>query len=434
MNDNRNNITDTEVSDIMNKIKCNLNKRNGDLSGQSILNSVSSSNLNNSIALNQDLSFIHENSNIQNDTYLIHSHRPIFGHILKKGRELVNAEVKRYVGPILFKQSLFNGTLVRIISEIKTTLTFNQDRLSEVERLLTLNQDKINKMDQQLKNQISVYADNREHFKAEISRLIDERCAKYEFFLKSTNDITQGGNLYSKGIMHFRKKSWDASIDSTWDEAIFEWVVNKNEYGILNLDNAIILDVGAHIGSFAYIAKIKGSSRIYCYEAELENFELLKENLKIFNGIEVNYAAVWRSDMTISEVLFQKNINQFNTGGGGVMFQTGTPVPAVKFDDILNRIDCVDLLKIDAEGSEFPILFTSKQLFRVKEIVGEYHEIESIPDSLKILGHPEFTANALCTYLREMGYIVVFQHIAENLGKFHAWKPNVKRLSNLLNE
>jgi len=232
--------------------------------------------------------------------------------------------------------------------------------------------------------------------------------------------------------MHFRNESWDEAINNTWDEAIYDWVVNKNEYGLLNFDNSIILDIGAHIGSFAYFAKNRGASRIYCYEASLENFELLKENLQNLNGIEINYAAVWRSDIAVSNVLFQKYTNQLNTGGGGVMFQTGTPVPAIKFDEILCQIGCIDLLKIDAEGSEFPILFTSKHLYRVKEIVGEYHEIENVPECLKIPSHPEFTGFALKAYLSEAGYTVVFQHVAENLGKFHAWKPNIKPLSNLL--
>lgn len=233
--------------------------------------------------------------------------------------------------------------------------------------------------------------------------------------------------------MHFRKESWDAAIKNTWDEAIYDWVVNKNEYCLLNLENAIVLDIGAHIGSFAYIAKEKGASRIYCYEASLENFELLKENIHRFNGIEVNYAAVWRSDITVPYVPFQKYINQLNTGGGGVMSEIGTPVPAIKFDEILSQIGYVDLLKIDAEGSEFPILFTSKQLFRVSEIVGEYHELYNVPEYLAIHGHHEFTGYALGTYLKEMGYLVDFQHVAENLGKFHAWKPNIKPLSSLLN-
>jgi FkbM family methyltransferase len=232
--------------------------------------------------------------------------------------------------------------------------------------------------------------------------------------------------------MHFRKESWDPSINSTWDEAIYNWVVNINEYDLLNLDNATVLDIGAHIGSFAYIAMKKGASHIYCYEASSENFEVLKENIRNINGIEINFAAVWRSDIATPYVHFQKYSNPLNTGGGGVMYQTGIPVPAIRFDEILCRIGEIDLLKIDAEGSEFPILFTSKQLYRVKEIVGEYHEMNNVPECLRIPGHPDFTGSALGNYLKDMGYEVVFQHIAENLGKFHAWNPQIKPVSKLL--
>lgn len=234
--------------------------------------------------------------------------------------------------------------------------------------------------------------------------------------------------------MRFRDETWDDAIHSKWDEAIFNTVVYLNEYGLLLLDNAVILDIGAHIGSFAYMAQKLGASRIYCYEASPDNFELLKENTFDFSQIEIHNRAVWRSDEVVDKIFFQRASNSAMTGSGGVMCTEGIPVPAVRFDEILNIIGNVDLLKLDAEGSEFPILFTSQRLNQINEIVGEYHEIYNIPQPLKIEGQHEFTGSALVQHLQKSGFNVEFEHVEENLGKFHAWRPGKRLLSNLLIE
>jgi FkbM family methyltransferase len=234
--------------------------------------------------------------------------------------------------------------------------------------------------------------------------------------------------------MKFRNSTWDNEINTSWDAAIFDSVVNINEYQLLDLHNSIILDIGAHIGSFAYLSHKLGANQIYCFEAFTENFKILEENVKDLNGVKIYNYAVWRSDIDVSHVLFQESQNHSNSGGGGVMQEQGTPVQAIKFDEIVSKIGSIDLLKIDAEGSEFPILFTSNQLSRINEIIGEYHEFTTAPDFIKIEGHPEFTGFALVEYLRRNGFIALFQCVAANLGKFHAWRPGVNPLSKLLLE
>ena len=57
--------------------------------------------------------------------------------------------------------------------------------------------------------------------------------------------------------------------------------------------------------------------------------------------------------------------------------RTRNSVEAISLDEVLSRFQRARLMKIDCEGSEFPILLTSKLLTRVDRIVGEYHEIPS---------------------------------------------------------
>jgi hypothetical protein len=51
-----------------------------------------------------------------------------------------------------------------------------------------------------------------------------------------------------------------------------------------------------------------------------------------------------------------------------------TKVKTVGLDDILINFPKVKLIKIDTEGSEYEILMKSKLLFKVSQIVGEYHD------------------------------------------------------------
>jgi len=104
----------------------------------------------------------------------------------------------------------------------------------------------------------------------------------------------------------------------------------------------------------------------------------------VYGRAEVTYGAAWRSD-GVSEELFHSGYSYhrcglLNTGSGIVGTNGGCrPTPNLKFDDVVRsatdgRGGRVRLLKLDCEGSEYPILLTSATLDRIHEIVGEFHE------------------------------------------------------------
>ena len=83
------------------------------------------------------------------------------------------------------------------------------------------------------------------------------------------------------------------------------------------------------------------------------------------------------------------------------------------------------LLKIDVEGSEYPILFSAKQLGVVDEICGEYHNVDSsiMPDRAKVPGVPQnFTGEGLREFFEAAGWSVRIKPNPSNndLGYFHA--------------
>jgi FkbM family methyltransferase len=181
----------------------------------------------------------------------------------------------------------------------------------------------------------------------------------------------------------------------TLDHAIFNGVVELNEYRLpaCFASTDIVIDVGAHIGSFAYAVVTRGGEHVYSLEPDRANCACLRENLKPY--IEKGYVqlierAVWRSDPNDDELRFD-GYHPFprsfagmegilNTGSGSVIWGAGDPVEKISLDDVIDLATShgerrVRLLKLDCEGAEWPALLTSRRLHLIDEIVGEFHEI-----------------------------------------------------------
>lgn len=139
-----------------------------------------------------------------------------------------------------------------------------------------------------------------------------------------------------------------------------------------------VVDVGAHIGSFAMSAIARGAVNVHCYEADPRNFDKLAENVAPFpNWVKGYNRAVWRSDVPDTTLALDGFIDRdpnTNTGGGNVVSGKGkVRVQTIKLDDILRQLVSVQFLKLDCEGSEYPILYSSKELRRVDRIAAEVH-------------------------------------------------------------
>jgi len=215
-----------------------------------------------------------------------------------------------------------------------------------------------------------------------------------------------------------------------WDINIYQSVYNENEYQIDScLKSKTVVDIGAHIGSFSILCLDRGAKKVFSYEAEKENFEILKKNAFIYgNKIETFNRAVWRSDVEEEEIEFGCHGND-NTGSGNMIFgeHKVEKVKTISLDHVLSNKK-VDLLKLDCEFSEYGIILTSKIVVRVPIIVGEFHEINGLydnficPEFAKIGEKDRYTVEDLEEFFVKNNYRFYFRRNdgAKHLGNFIA--------------
>ena len=176
---------------------------------------------------------------------------------------------------------------------------------------------------------------------------------------------------------------------------VFNGVVLHDEYRLPArfAPADIVIDVGAHIGSFAYAVVQRGGEHVCSIEPDAANCALAARHLDPYirsGRVQLRQEAVWRSNPNDDALRFD-GYHPFprsftgmegivNTGNGSVVFGAGKPVAKVSLDDLIDSLTehgqrAVRLLKLDCEGAEWPILLTSRRLHLIDEIVGEFHEI-----------------------------------------------------------
>lgn len=183
-------------------------------------------------------------------------------------------------------------------------------------------------------------------------------------------------------------------VRGTVDRAIIGDLWERDAYGVLNLHQLrprTVLDIGAHIGAFALLARrMWPEARVIACEADPENVRLLQANLGTETSVEIVSAAIVGED--VHEVTFHAVTDKgaANSGGGSCLRpELGSApcrVPALSVAELWmsRQIEFCDLLKLDCEGCERPILRKLHDvglLCRVGLIVGEWHASDGLPDT-----------------------------------------------------
>jgi FkbM family methyltransferase len=172
---------------------------------------------------------------------------------------------------------------------------------------------------------------------------------------------------------------------STTDMSVFNQIFIQRDYDIkFPFIPSNILDAGANIGlSSIFFSKKFPSSKVFSFEPDKENFEMLQINTKNEKNIFCFNNAIWNEKgfLKITNNIYNKDAITVSN----IPDDTLCEVYAYSVDDIIeiNNISEFEIVKMDIEGSEAFVFSTNTNwLKHVRVLIIEVHDWIN-PDSSK---------------------------------------------------
>jgi FkbM family methyltransferase len=222
--------------------------------------------------------------------------------------------------------------------------------------------------------------------------------AEYYFTVRFTNNMK----------LLFSLDMWN-SIDGFMD--VYPRYMNGT--GIVIKKDDIVIDIGAHIGSFALPAFFDGAI-IYSFEPDPKNMKILRDAIYV-NAIPLDE----RFFLENAAVSCTSSIAEFSVGPTSTtgsltkvgFFRTDAHSKkilcnTISLQDIFKKygIKTCRLLKIDCEGCEYDVLYSSPPalLKKIQNIAMELHIVQGR------------STHELKSYLEQLGFSVVTAEEHEN--------------------
>lgn len=131
--------------------------------------------------------------------------------------------------------------------------------------------------------------------------------------------------------------------------------------------DGIVFDIGTNIGCFSMLSAISGAKKIYSFEPEPHNFEMLTLNIEA-NNLPIE---------PIKHAVGHPRITYIDNGSGHSQIgqDTGSEVEVVDINPYMDDLERIALVKVDCEGGEYEFFETisDSNLAKIDRIVGEFH-------------------------------------------------------------
>lgn len=162
---------------------------------------------------------------------------------------------------------------------------------------------------------------------------------------------------------------------------IFVQQIYRPRLGKAPAEVRLIVDVGSNVGySVVYFARMFPNARIVGFEPNPENLRLVEKNLKLNNlqdRVEIRDFAVGVSQ-GIGYLVDQGAATYVSAEGSS----RGKQIRVV---DFFSQLDCerIDILKIDCEGAEHPIIMDDRfaEISPTECLMVEWHATSEHPDA-----------------------------------------------------
>ena len=176
---------------------------------------------------------------------------------------------------------------------------------------------------------------------------------------------------------------------------VFSEVVTRNNYGLDQgcFKDHLVVDVGAHVGNFAYMAHSLGQAeKIVCIEPNPRNYKRLHHCFGNHSDFVLHNRALSHNYDPVS---ISDNCSESIVGQGSTTF-------AMPLEEITRNYQSYSyraILKMDIEGSEYNVLWSAhrRDVTFFKTIFLETHFSQA-------------KHQAMCEYLFQFGYKIKHQH------------------------
>lgn len=173
-----------------------------------------------------------------------------------------------------------------------------------------------------------------------------------------------------------------------------------------------VLDIGANVGLYSiWVSCNAPSARIFAFEAASDNFLALAENIRNNRLQRISALHYAVTDGRSRHVTLYRGLHggihsirpeYHNWDSSSANPRPTEKVPTITLERIFHRfkIKTVDCMKLDCEGAEYEILFSTpaRTLSRIRKIVGEYHDLSA-----------DLHGSALQEFLTKNGFQTAFK-------------------------
>lgn len=185
---------------------------------------------------------------------------------------------------------------------------------------------------------------------------------------------------------------------NAFDAGIIREVAIQDYYHLDKIKKGdIVVDIGGSIGAFSILAANR-AEKVFVYEPFPDNYNIIKKNLELnrLKNVKPFKSAVYKRAGKIKLFVEKENLGGHSVCGNSknsIEIKTTT----LKRIFLENRLQHIDLLKMDCEGAEYDILLSTPKDYckKINRIVMEHHEVK---------GHD---VKELKQFLEQNGFIVI---------------------------
>ena len=202
-------------------------------------------------------------------------------------------------------------------------------------------------------------------------------------------------------------------FDTPLGRTVLQEVVGGKSYPILPFvkDVQTIVDIGANVGTASvFFALHYPQARILAFEPSPDSFSLLEKNLAGLPGARAFACGLYNCDKQVP--LFQGHQDSVTNSIGESALNTGASVQ-VELRDALSmmfsqQVSQIDILKVDTEGAELPILQSLAPLLPAVQVLYlEYHDEDARLEIDRLItpGHVLYSAKIEAPHRGELCYV-----------------------------